>query len=196
MSKVDKSPEQLDAEAAARDLGLRWYIVDLRRAFRMEIPGRLHQQHTSQSTSDELDDKGWAAYPDEGGVGLPFSAAMHRYLRSSSHRWDRGPDAATRPASASVQEVSEWCHARHTTHLRPGYTLSLCGEMVSQAGRLGQEPEDLAWHFGLPLEQVERMLLEALRHAYRWRNNEEQRLSREPGNEQPMPERRPFRPAA
>jgi hypothetical protein len=194
MTSIDKSPEQLDAEATAPAVGLRWLIVDLRRAFRYEIPDRIHQQHTSKSPDDETDAKGWAAYPDEGGVGLPFSARMHRYLRtnagpSKTHRWDMGPDPKVRPAMAAVVNASERCHARHTNHLRPGYTRSLCAEMMLQVGYLGQEPKDIAWHFDLPLEQVEKMLTETLRHAYSWRYDTEQRLSRIPGNEEPIPER-------
>ena len=43
MTRIDRSPEQLDAEADARELGLRWLIVDIRKAFRYETPDRLHQ---------------------------------------------------------------------------------------------------------------------------------------------------------
>lgn len=200
MTRIDKSPEQWTAEAAARDAGLRWYIVDLRRALSSETPSRVHQQHTSKTSGDELDSKGWAAYPDEGGIGLPFSSRMHRYLRTNAgrhqKRWDTGPDPRTRPAMASIYAVSDWCHSSHTSHLRPGYTLSLCAEMISQVGRLGQEPADLAWHFDLDQSRVEHMLLGALRKAYQWRVDVEARLSREPGNEEPLPERRPYRPAA
>lgn len=97
---------------------------------------------------------------------------------------------------ASIYDASERCHARHLNHQRPGYSLSLCATMMEQVGNWGQEPEDLAWHFELPLARVEKMLLETLRHAYSWRVDIETRLSREPGNEEPLPERRPYRPAA
>ena len=199
MTRIDKSPEQLTAEAHAAEVGLRWYIVDLRRALIAESPSRLHQEHTSK-TDDEFDERGWPKDADEGGIGLPFSSQMHRFLRTDAgrkqRRWDMGPDPKVRPAMASIQDLSEWCHARHTTHLRPGYTRSLCSEMAFQVGYFGQEPSDLAWHFDLPLEQVERMLIGALRHARTYREDIEARLSREPGTEAPLPERRPYRPAA
>ena len=201
MTRIDKSEAQLDAEADARDAGLRWYIIDLRRALLAETPSRVHQQHTSKTADDEIDAKGWTAYPDEGGIGLPFSSAMHRYLRtnagrSGKHRWDLGPDPRARPAMASIQEVSEWCHPRHTSHLRPGFARSLCAQMVFEVAYIGQEPEDVAWAKDMELEQVEKMLLAALRHAYLWREDITARLSREPGTETPLPERHPYRPAA
>lgn len=194
MALLNKSDAQLDAEAARTEYGLRWLIVDLRRAFRYEVPDRLHQRHTSKGPDDELDAKGWASHPDEGGVGLPFSAKMHRYLRtnagpSSTHQWDRGPDPLIRPAMASIQQINEWCPAVHTSHQRPGSARSLCAELMFQCGYLGQEPDDLAWIHGREVEQVERLLLGALRKARSWREDTEQRLSRIAGTEEPLPER-------
>ena len=201
MTRIDKSDAQLDAEATAPEIPLRWLIIDLRRALQMETPERIHQQHTSKTPDDELDAKGWAAFPDEGGVGLPFSSRMHRYLRTNAgpspkHPWDRGPDARVRPAMASIVEVSGWCHARHTSHQLPGSTRSLCSQMVFEVAYLGQEPDFVAWRLDLPLEQVEEMLHAALRKAREWRIDAETKLSREPGTVEPLPERRPFRPAA
>lgn len=197
MTRIDLSPEQLDALAAAPEYGLRWLIIDLRRAFLYtdDMPDRLHQRYTSKAADDELDSKGWPLYTDEGGVGLPFSADMHRYLRtnagrSSTHQWDTGPDPRTRPAMASIQDYSERCHARHYSHSRPGKVRSLCAEMLFQVGYLGQEPEDLVWLHGLPLDRVEKMLTDGLRHARGWRIDAEQRLSRQAGTMAPMPERR------
>jgi hypothetical protein len=190
MTRIPKADAQLDAEAAGQGYSLRWFIIDLRRAFRYEVPDCLHEQHTSKSPGDELDARGWPKDADEGGVGLPFSRKMHRYLRTNAPRWDRGPDPQVRPAMASVQRVSEWCHTVHTSHLRPGSTRSLCAEMLFQVGYLGQEPEDMAWLHGLEPQRVDRLLLGALRKAHEWRYDSEQRLSRMPGTEEPMPERR------
>jgi hypothetical protein len=191
---MERSDAQLDAEAAGQGYSLRWLIIDLRRAFRYEVPDRIHEQHTSKSPGDELDARGWPKDADEGGVGLPFSRKMHRYLRTNASRetkdWDMGPDPHVRPAMASIQRVNEWCPSLHTSHQRPGFTRSLCAELVFQAGYLGQEPEDLAWIHGLEVEQVEKMLLTALRKAYEWRYDSEQRLSRIPGTAEPIPERR------
>jgi hypothetical protein len=198
----DQSEAQLDAQAAAPQLAtaveLRIRLSELRLALYRETPDRVHQQHTSKTPDDEVDAKGWALSPDEGGVGLPFSARFHRYLRTNAGRhqrkWDLGPDPRSRPAMASIVEVSEWCSPRHTSHLRPYHVRSLCSQMVLEAAYLGQEPRDVAWLHGLELEQTERMLVAALRHAYEWRSDIEARLSREPGTEAPLPERR--RPAA
>jgi hypothetical protein len=199
MTRPRKSDAQLDAEAV--QVGLRQLIGELRRAMWYEIRPQLHQRQTSTSLSDELDAKGWPKDADEGGVGPPYSAWMHLYLRtnagpSTGKVWDRGPDPRVRPAMDSIYAASEWCHAVHTDHQRPGYTLSLCAEMLSQVARFGQEPEDLAWHFDLPLEEVSNMLLHALRRARSHRIDSEARLSRQPGTEAPIPERRPYRPAA
>ncbi len=163
-----------------------------------DVPERIHQRYTSKSPGDELDAKGWPMDSDEGGVGLPFSAKMHRFLRTnagraSTHQWDTGPDPRMRPAMASIQEMSERCHINHTSHARPGETRSLCAQMLFQVGYLGQEPDDLAWIHGLSLEQVERMLSGALRYARNWRIDAEQRLSRQPGTIAPLPERHGIR---
>lgn len=195
---IRRSDSQLDAEAVAP--ALRPLILELRRAFHYEIQPGLHQRQTSTSL-DELDARGWPKDTDEGGVGPPFSGWLHRYLRtgagpSSKKVWDRGPDPRVRPAMESIYVASEWCHSVHTDHQRPGYTLSLCGEMLSQCARFGQEPADLAWHFDLDVADVEKMLLHALRRARTHRIDSEARLSREPGSEAPLPERRPYRPAA
>jgi hypothetical protein len=198
MTRIEKSDAQLDAEAVG--MALRPLILELRRAFWYEIRSGLHQRQTSTSLGDELDAKGWPKDTDEGGVGPPYSAWMHRYLRSnagpSRKGWDRGPDPRVRPAMESVYVASEWCHAVHDSHKRPGYSLSLCGTLLFQVAYIGQEPEDLVWHFDLPLPDVEKLLLHALRRARNHRIDSEARLSREPGNEAPLPERRPYKPAA
>jgi hypothetical protein len=200
VTNVPKSDSQLDAEAvepteAQKAALLRWYIVDLRRAFHYETPSRLHQQSTSAMGGDEVDERGWPKDADEGGIGPPFSSMWHRFLRtnagpSAKHQWDTGPNPRVRPAMASVQNESERCHARHVTHRRPGYTRGLCAELMFQAGYLGQEPDDLAWHFDLSLEGVSALLLDALKHARLWRVGTEIRLTREPGHVAPLPERK------
>lgn len=174
---------------------LRALIIDIRKAFHYEVPGRLHQQSTSAMSSDELDERGWPKDTDEGGVGPPYSSMMHRWLGTNSgpsdkHPWDTGPNPRVRPTMASIQNESERCHARHTSHSRPGFSRSVCAEMMYLVGAYGQEPEDLAWYFDLPLEKVESLLFGALRHARQWREDTEQKLSRIVGTEEPLPERR------
>jgi hypothetical protein len=188
-----KSDSQLDAEATAPDASLSWLIRDLRYALWLETPPlNLHQRGAS-GLGGELDAKGWSVDTDEGGIGVPFSNRFHRWL-GTNHRWDH-PSPAVRPAMASIIESSEHCHARHTSHGRPGFSRSLCGQLVYEACYLGQEPDDLAWLHSLPLEQVERMLTDALRHARSWRMDLEARYARSPESD-PLPERRPIRPAA
>ena len=75
----------------------------------------------------------------------------------------------------SIMEVSDWCHARHTSHSIPGASRSLCSQMVYEATYLGQEPADLAWLHDMELEQVERMLTSALNHARESRKRQESR---------------------
>ncbi len=133
-------------------------IADLRAIFRDEAPTRLHTQALTDND-----------HPDEGGIGLPFTARFHRYLGHWSH-WGQ-----SRLGMLSVMEVSEWCHARHTSHAIPGSSRSLCAQLVYEACYLGQEVSDLAWLHALPSEQVERMLTGALNHAAEWRERQESR---------------------
>jgi len=193
MTRIAYSDSTLDALAAGRDVGLRWLITDLRRALWYENPKNMTARQTSQS-SGELDERGWPLDTDEGGLGPPMAADLHRFLGTSKgthqRNWDFGPDPRRRPAMASIVDYSARCHARHTSHVRPGDSLSLCARMMFEVAYLGQEPDDMVWLHGLDLEQVERMLLEGFRHARLWREDTTQRLSREPGREEPIPERR------
>jgi hypothetical protein len=122
---------------------------------------------------------------DEGGLGPPLTAAMWRYLG--------GPDywGTSRMGMSSIIEISDWCCPRHPTHRRPMFTRSLCSELAFQAGYLGQTVEDVAWLHDLPIEVVSGLLTAALRHAELWRVERFMRLTREPGHETPLPERRP-----
>lgn len=142
-------------------------IIDLRAVLRAETPNRIH----ASSTPKLLDNDGTTdrANADERGIGLPFTSAMHRFIGHWSH-WGQA-----RLGMLSIMEVSDWCHARHTSHAIPGSSRSLCAQMLYEVGYLGQEPDDVAWLHGLPPEQAESMLLAALRHAADWRRGEETR---------------------
>lgn len=142
-------------------------ILDLRAAIRSEIPDRLHTSHTPKLLNDDgTTDRNNA---DEGGIGLPLTSKMHRFIGHWSH-WGQ-----SRLGTLSIMEVSDHCNARHTDHRIPGSTRSLCAQMLHEVGMLGQEPQDVAWIHALPLEQVERMLTRALRHAADWRSRQEHR---------------------
>jgi len=142
-------------------------IIELRAEIRAEVPERLHTSHVPKLLNDDgTTDRGNA---DEGGLGLPLTARMHRFIGHWSH-W-----GSSRLGTLSIMEVSDWCHARHTGHSRLGSDRSLCAQMVYESAHLGQEPSDVAWLHDLPLEQTETMLLAALHHARDWRLGQEQR---------------------
>jgi hypothetical protein len=121
---------------------------------------------------------------DEGGLGPPLTAAMHRYLG--------GPDywGSSRLGMESILEVSEACAARHPTHRRPMFTRTLCSQLCFEVGYLGQTVDDIAWLHSMSRAQVEGLLTWALRHAELWRIERFMRLTREPGHTSPTPERK------
>lgn len=142
-------------------------ICDLRLELRGEIPDRMHTSHVPKLLNDDgTTDRSNA---DQGGLGLPWTAAMHRFIGHWSH-WGN-----SRLGTLSILEVSDWCHARHTSHAIPGSTRSLCAQMLHEVTLLGQEPADVAWIHGLPLYQVTSMLTQALHHAADWRFRQEHR---------------------
>lgn len=148
-------------------MSLRTQILDLRAAVRAEVPERIHASSTPRLLNDDgTTDRDHA---DEQGIGLPLTSRMHRYIGHWSH-WGQ-----SRLGTLSIMEVSDWCHARHTGHSIAGSTRSLCAQMLHELALLGQEPSDLAWIHGLPIEQVESMLNQALEHARYWRQGQEKR---------------------
>ena len=151
---------------------LRALILDLRATVLSEVPERIHASSTPKLLNDDgTTDRKDA---DEGGIGLPLASRMHRYIGHWSH-WGQ-----SRLADLSIMEVSDWCHARHTSHSIPGATRSLCASALHALSR-GTEPEELAAVKGLAElhgmhpDQREAMLLQALRHAFEWRRGEETR---------------------
>ena len=157
-------------------------IQELRDEIRDETPLRIHARAVPILRDfDGVTDRRNA---DEGGTGLPFSAAMHRYL---GH-----PDGwgTTRLGMASILEVSEACASRHPTHRRPLFQRTVCSQLLFEIGYLGQSIEDSAWLHGLQRIQVEGLLRWALPHAAAWRRERFIRLTREPGHETPLPERK------
>ncbi len=128
---------------------------------------------------------------DEGGIGLPFTASFHRYLAGPDH-W-----GLTRLGMLSIIEVSEACASKHPVHRRPMFTRTVCAQLIFEAAYLGQSVIDLVWlHPELTYPQIHGQLDWGLRHAESWRETMFARWSKVPGEEEPMPERRPVRPAA
>ena len=157
-------------------------IADLRAEIRAETPIRV----TARAVPVLRDHEGIATShgADEGGLGPPLTAAMHRYL---GH-----PDGwgSSRLGMESILEVSEACASRHPTHRRPMFTRTLCSQLAFEVGYLGQSVDDVAWLHSLTRVQVEGLLLWALQHAAQWRAERFMRLTREPGHVAPTPERR------
>ena len=157
-------------------------IQELRDELRAEVPLRV----TARAVPVLRDHDGIPTRKDadEGGLGPPLSAAMWRYI---GH-----PDSwgTTRLAMSSIIEVSDACAARHPTHRRPMFTRTVCGQLLFQVAYLGQSIEDVAWLHGLERVQVEGLLRWALPHAAAWRRERFIRLTREPGHETPLPERK------
>ena len=147
-------------------------IGELRTEIRGEVPDRLHASHVPKLLNDDgTTDRDSA---DEGGLGLPLTARMHRFIGHWSH-WGQ-----SRLGTLSIMEVSDWCHARHTGHSLPGRTRSLCALMLHHVAR-GVEPKDLAAEEGLAYlhslrpDHLELMLMAALNHAAHWRTGQEHR---------------------
>ena len=158
-------------------------LIRLRLALHSEAPSRLHQ--TAAPVLKDFDGVVDRKYPDEGGVGPPMTAAMHRYLS--------GPDSwgTERLAMLSIIEVSGRCAARHPPHRRPMFTRTICGQLVFEAAYLGQDLADLLWlHPELSADQLAGMLAWGLSHAEEWRADKLARWTKVPGAEEPLPERR------
>lgn len=146
-------------------------VIELRRELRGEIPAVLHTRHVPRLRNrDGGTDRDNA---DEGGVGMPFTTAMHRRL-SHSDWW--GVDEL---ASLSILEVGDMCRSRHLSDLHrcPGRSTSLC-ERIVQAVSYGQPVEDIAINEGLDVSLTEQLAVKGLAHAFRWRHGQLHRYMR------------------
>ncbi len=162
-------------------------LVRLRLLLHSEVPSQLHT-HAAPVLRDfeglpERDDG--TGVGDPPGVGMSFSATFHRYLG--------GPDewGVTRLGMLSIIEVSSACASKHPPHRRPMFTRTVCGQLIFEAAKLGQELTDLVWlHPELTYPQIYGQLEWALKHAEDWRTERFMRLTREPGHVAPLPERK------
>ena len=163
---------------------LRALIIEARRAYLYldRGPSRIHTDHTS--LIEDVHDA------DEGGLGPPFTADMHRYLQSHREPGTK-PRITDRPAMASIYEVADWCAARHTSHQGEGFRGSLCAQLVFEVVVFGQEPADIAWKQDWTLARTERTLTAALVHANRWRRRTLDRVTGY-GIGAPPPEPKPW----
>jgi len=142
-------------------------IAAARSELRAETPLRLHAEHAPKL----LDADGVAThYPDEGGIGLPFTAGFHRLL-ALRERFQQ--EYLMRE---SLLEVSNWCHGQHVTHRREAQPTPVCAWLLELAIRLGQDPPHIAWMTGSPEAPIRDLLAQALTYAANWRESERQRL--------------------
>jgi len=150
---------------------------------RWETPIRLHSEHAPKL----LDADGTTThYPDEGGIGLPFTADFHRLLAL------RERFAADYLMRESLLEVADWCHAQHPTHVRPGERLPVCGWLAESAviGDIGWA--DLCRMSGLTEARMRSTLSTALAHAADWRSGQRDKAGIEwhnPFADETLPER-------
>jgi hypothetical protein len=135
-----------------------------------ESPVALHTHHAPKL----LDADGTTShYPDEGGIGLPFTAQFHRLLADA-------PEFVMR---ASLRHIADWCSQRHVTHTRE-HGAPLCAEMADLAVRSWFEPDAIAALFGVRPPLVRDILSGALSEAAAWRDNERKRINAVEVNEQ------------
>lgn len=163
-------------------------LMRLRMLLRSEAPTQLHT-HAAPVLRD------FEGIPeretDEGGIGLPFTASFHRYLEHSDH-W-----GLSRLGMLSIIAVSDWCAGAHPHHRRPLFQSTVCGQLVYEAGKLGQDVADLVWLHkkptgGMPAlseVQITGMLATGLRKAEEWRVDTFSRWTKEPGVDEPLLER-------
>lgn len=147
-------------------------VLELRRELRGEIPTILHTRHVPKLRNrDGATDRDNA---DEGGVGMPFTMAMHRRL-SHSDWW--GIDEL---ASLAILEVGDYCRSRHLSdlHRSPGRSTALCERIVRALAEFGHPIGQVAYRESIDEELAYALALQAIKHALRWRHNQLHRYMR------------------
>lgn len=140
-------------------------IRDARREYHAETPVRLHTHHASKL----LDADGVTTkYPDEGGIGLPFTAEFHRLL-ALGERFS--PAFLLRE---SLDEVRDWCRGQHPEHAPEGIS-PLCYSLVYAAVVGSMDPEYIALMRRARYALIESLLEGAMRHAEEWRRRQNAR---------------------
>ena len=135
-------------------------IAEARAELRAETPLQLHTRHAPKLTDA---DGVTSHYPDEGGIGLPLTAQMHRLL---ALRERFSPDFLLRE---SMLEVQDWCRAKHPEHDFPTVAKPLCAQLVYAVVIGGVDPDRLSAIRRWRPEVVNGLLLAALRYADEWR---------------------------
>jgi hypothetical protein len=143
-------------------------LTDARAALDAETPTALHTHHAPKLVDA---DGATSHYPDEGGVGLPFTAAFHRLLAYGER--PRQPDTAVRYSLS--REVVDYCSSTHPEHVPPDGGKPLCAQLVYLAVWVHDEfgdnlsPDSISAITGRPPAQIRTLLIGALTHAAQWR---------------------------
>lgn len=143
---------------------LSFLVSELRAALALESwIERLHGRGPAEDL--DHDAMGWVRSPDEGGIGRPFSGPMWRLLGSPD---DWGTAYLAR---ASLQEISDRCHARHWPHHnQPGDRFGTCARLVFRVVELQQPVTFAAERMGLDVDKAAETVVEMLTHARNWRH--------------------------
>lgn len=140
-------------------------VVKARAALEAETPTVLHTHHAPKLT--EADDA-ITKYPDEGGIGLPFTAALHRVL-AYTERQNEKPHPETIARWAYSVEMVNRCESIHPEHKRPDGGKPLCAQLVYMAVWCNMDPDEIAGATGRDLAKIRTLLIGALEHAAAWR---------------------------
>ena len=133
-------------------------IREARAEFAAETPIQINSRHTPKI----LDADGVTShYPDEGGIGLPLTAQMHRLL---ALRERFTPEFLMRE---SLLEIADWCRSKHPEHDFEGHAKPLCSQLVYAVVIGGMDPK--YGFYAIRPEVVNGLLLAALRYADAWR---------------------------
>ena len=159
MTRVDRSPEQLNAEAAAPQEPLSQRIALHRKLYTGETIYRLHDRYGDPGGGYDPDNddpkpkpraNGWGA----GATGLPFSAAFRRHLSGST--------GLQFPYATAVKAMWVECRRAHAEHKRSEWRGSLCRTLIDMtvAGEWNFDRACLA--IGVHPERTERTMHHAL----------------------------------
>ena len=139
-----------------------------RAEYEAETPLRIHTSHSPKLIdADGVQSK----YPDEGGIGLPFTAEIHRLL---ALRERSGSDFLMR---RSIDEVGDWCRSKHPEHVSPATNAALCQALTWMAVVGEVDPPMLARVTVRPEASVRSLLGGALVDAAEWRHYQRERTA-------------------
>lgn len=140
MTRVDVSPEQLNAEAAAPA------SADL--VGRLALHRALAHAETSIVRLHQRDG-------DDAGLGPPFSHPFVQFLDESF--------GVSFPWSAGLKTLRLECRRSHSEHWRDEYGGSLCYRLVSMTCRFGWSYQRACYDLQVTPERTERTLQRALK---------------------------------